>query len=118
MDFVTDRAPRLGPGSGAELLGNLDRPVEGDPGHHLRVGKVLRRPAHLPDSLIGLVPDRGQMLKYGLPDRGAACDRGKAGPMGVVERVENLAKNVELGLVGGAVADAHWARILVPGQPR
>ena len=34
----------------------LDAAVERDPGHHLRVGEVAARPAHLPDPLVGLVP--------------------------------------------------------------
>ena len=36
----------------------LTAAVERDPGHHLRVGEVPARAAHLPDALVGLVPRR------------------------------------------------------------
>ena len=38
-----------------ELLGALHGAVERDPRHHLRMREVLRRAAHLPDSLVGLL---------------------------------------------------------------
>ena len=41
---------------GGQFLGHPDRAVEGDPGHHLGVGKVLWGSARLPDALIGLFP--------------------------------------------------------------
>ena len=46
-----------------EPLDRLDRAVERDPGHHLRVGEVPARAAHLPDALVGLVPGRLEELE-------------------------------------------------------
>src|SRR5271157_4887170 len=81
------------------------------------MGEMLRWPAHLPDALIGLVPDRCQMPEHGLADCRAASDRGQTAQMGVVERVENLAIDVELGLVCRTVADAYRPRALIARQP-
>src|SRR5258707_2681348 len=102
MDLVAQLAPALGP-VGAEPFGDLDRPVEGDPGHHLRMGEMLRRTAHLPDTLVGLIPDPSQMRKDDLADCGAAFDRGQAVQIGLEECVEDLAKDIELNLVRGVV---------------
>src|SRR5258707_1148563 len=107
MDLVAQLAPALGP-VGAEPFGDLDRPVEGDPGHHLRMSEMLRRAAHLPDTLVGLIPDISQMPEDGLADCGAAFDRWQAVQIGLVESVEDLAKDIELSLVRGVVADTDW----------
>src|SRR5271168_2542774 len=82
------------------------------------MGEMLRWPAHLPDALVGLIPDRGQMPEDRLADRGAASDRGQAAQMGVIERVENFAIDVELGLVCRTIADAYRARAFIARQPR
>ena len=37
-------------------------PVDGHPGHHLRVHEVAARPPHLPDALVGLGPHRADVL--------------------------------------------------------
>ena len=80
-----------------ELLDRLDRPVEGHPGHHLRVGEVAARPPHLPDPLVGLLPDGLQELHH----RAARAPR----PWGagvsparqaLVHGIEQLAEDVEL----------------------
>src|SRR5580704_1242432 len=106
MDLVAQLAPALGPAAGAEPFGDLDRPVEGDPGHHLRMGEMLRWPAHLPDTLVRLIPDLSQMLKNDLADCGAAVDWRQAVQMGLVERIEDLTKDIELNLVRGVITDA------------
>src|SRR5712671_6800162 len=118
MDLVAQLAPALGPAAGAEPFGDLDRPVEGDPGHHLRMREMLRRPAHLPDTLVRLIPDLSQMRKNDLADCGAAVDRRQAVQMGLVERVEDLTKDIELNLVCGVVTDTHRLRAFVAWQPR
>ena len=41
---------------GAELVQPADGAVERDPRHHLGVGEVLSRAAHLPDALVGPLP--------------------------------------------------------------
>ena len=70
------------------------------PGHHLRVGEVPPRPAHLPDALVRLAP----VSTRGSPS--SACSRSQpassgcqADVAGQVQGVEHLAVDVELELV-------------------
>ena len=51
-----ERPPAVDRAVEAELLDRLDGPVERDPGHHLGVGEVPPRAAHLPDALVRLAP--------------------------------------------------------------
>jgi hypothetical protein len=65
-----------------------------------------------------LIPDLSQMPKNDLADCGAAVDRRQAVQIGLVERVEDLTKDIELNLVSGIVTDADRPRAFVAGQPR
>ena len=47
----------------AELVDPLDRAVEGDPGHDFREREMPRLAARLPHALIGLLPDRLEVLE-------------------------------------------------------
>ena len=85
-----------------------DGAVEREPGHHLRVGEVLARSAHLPDALVGMAPQalerRSSASSSGhefwcVPSSGMSA----AGP---VQRGEDLAVHVELELLARRVADA------------
>ena len=63
--WISSRSARqrsTGPSSPNSLDG-LDRAVEGDPRHHLRVGEVAARAAHLPDPLVRLAPGRLEELE-------------------------------------------------------
>src|SRR5271166_6985373 len=82
------------------------------------MSEVLRRPAHLPDSFVGLIPDLGQMSQHDAPDRVPMLIRGQTVAVRMIERVEDLAVNVELRLVYRGVADADRARPLKSRQPR
>ena len=92
--------------------------VERDPGHHLRVGEVPARAAHLPDALVGLVPapstSSSSSTCWSAQPRIVRRDAVRAR---LVQRVDDLAVDVELELLGGGVADAHRPRALVAGQP-
>src|SRR5882672_853450 len=52
VDRVAQDAPLLHRSLAAELLDRLDRAIDGDPGHDLRMGELLSRPADLPDPLV------------------------------------------------------------------
>ncbi|GJE46333.1 hypothetical protein AEGHOMDF_5536 [Methylobacterium soli] len=113
LDPTLDRCGR----SIAGLREAADRPVEGDPGHHLRVHEVLAPAAHLPDALVRLAPRLSEKVhedETHLPSRGVAPETTAAR---LIERVEHLAVDVELELLRGRVADAHGPRALVARQP-
>src|SRR5205807_10230631 len=101
----------------AELIDTLDRAVEGDPAHHLRKGKMPRLTATFPHAMIGPLPDRLQILQQlqgHLPGVGIALEpKAAAG----VERIAQLAVNIELQLFMCRIADPHRAAVLVTGEP-
>ena len=91
--------------------------VERHPRHHLRVGEVLARAPHLPDALVGLLP-RGCAGSRGPSPRATTRRRrARARPAALVERVEDLAVDVQLELLRRGVADPHRRRVLVAGEP-
>ena len=77
---------------------------------------MLRRPAGLPDPLVGVAPDARRALGLRLHDRPEAPREPPAPPGVEQDRVEHGAVDVVLPLVVGAVADAHRAGAVVAGQ--
>src|SRR5690554_6376583 len=59
---LAQRAPALDGCFEPEALGVAQRPVEGDPGHHLGIGEMAPASAHLPDALVRLFPYLFQVL--------------------------------------------------------
>src|SRR5688500_5944207 len=57
MDPLTHLPPSAERAFDTEFLDRLNRPIQSDPGHHLRMGELLLPPANLPDALIRLPPD-------------------------------------------------------------
>src|SRR6266850_5289050 len=102
----------------AAPLQNLDRAVEGYPRHDFRMGEVLPRPAHLPDALVRLIPNPGQVFEQDRPYRVPVFVGGQAVALSMVERVENFAVHIELDLIYRGVADADGAGPFISGQPR
>ena len=85
----------------------LDGAVEGDPGHDLGVGEVPARTAHLPDAVVGLLPDLLEVLHHRRQQIAAAarghrpvCMPRRAGLHRGAAGVEHLAEDVELELLG------------------
>ena len=103
VDLVADRPPAIDRAVEPVLLDRLDRPVERHPGHHLGVGEVPPRPADLPDPLVGLTPDRLEQPEQ-RPLHAPAVVQ-EPGLPAQVEHAQDLAVDVELVLVPGAVAD-------------
>ena len=84
--------------------------VQRDPGLEPAVGEVLPAAAGLPDALVGLVPVLAQPVDDARQRGPALVADLHAGGVGEVDRGGGLAVDVELQLVGGAVAD--------PDRPR
>ena len=77
VDVVAQRAPTFERPVQAEALDGLDRAVDGDPGHDLRMGELPARAAHFPDPLVGLAPGDFEEIEQGSLD-----------PPGVVVRLD------------------------------
>ena len=92
--------------------------VERDPRHHLRVGEVASRAAHLPDPLVGLAPDVLEAVEQAAAERPGVVQRREPAGARLVQRVEDLAVDVELELRARRVADADGPRPLVALEPR
>src|SRR5690606_6428488 len=90
----------------AELFGAAQRAVDGGPRHDLRVGEVLGAAAALPDAFVGALPDVCEAPEQRALERPARPARGQAAAAGLVQRVHDLAEDVELQLPVGPVADA------------
>src|ERR1700730_2636282 len=89
------------------LLAQSQRPVHRDPAHHLAVGEVEVLAADLPETGIALLPspagevdNAAQLLPQLTRDLASVEGPDEDG-------VEELAEDVELDLVLGAVADPH-----------
>src|SRR5215470_1520372 len=99
----------------AQPFENFYRPVERHPRHYFRMGEVLRRPAHFPNALVSPAPNPRQMVENGGADRHGAIHCGQAVKMGVVQRVENFAVDIELCLPDRRIADAYRPRSFIAG---
>src|SRR5438067_881396 len=56
VNFGGDGAPAIDRAVELEAFRALDRAIERDPAHDLRIGELLPARAHLPDALVGLAP--------------------------------------------------------------
>ena len=118
VDPLPERAPAIGRLGGGGRLGHPHHPVGRHPGHHLGVGEVPARPAHLPDALVGLGPDGFEMAHEGPDHAPIVRIRREPGPRARVGRVEHLAPDVQLKLRVRGVAHAHRRGPLVAREPR
>ena len=102
-----------------EQIGQGDGAVERHPAHELRVQEVLRAAPDLPDPLVGLGPALRRRRRPGSARNvlgvGVAPFDHVGQPGG---RAEQLAVDVELALVPGAVADADRLAVPPPGEVR
>src|SRR5262245_31977050 len=96
VDLGTKLAPMIQRPFKVEGLRALDRAIEGNPRHHLRMGKVLRSSADLPDTLVWQAPYLFKVRKQNAlktPGFGKSLQPADAR---LVQRVQDLAKDVDL----------------------
>src|SRR5262249_54012794 len=120
-DLAVHHVPHVGPADGVggqpPPQRHADRPIKGDPAHHLAVDEALPAATGLPDTVLGLVP----MLAQPVHHSGDVCPAIVAhGYVRVreVDGVERLALDVQLQLVRGAVADPDRAGSFVSLEVR
>ena len=71
VNLVADRAPALDGSIEVQFLRRAHDAVEGDPGHHLRMGEMFQAAAHFPDAIVRLAPDGFEMVDHRLAERPA-----------------------------------------------
>src|SRR4029077_14822080 len=121
-DFIVDLGAYLAPTLRRALeaieFDALDGSVERDPGHHLRMGEMAALAAHLPDAVIGITPDRLEMIEQRplkFPGSGEIL---QAPGTRLMQRVHHLAVDIELKLVGSGIADTHRFRAFIAARFR
>src|SRR5437588_11155313 len=81
------------------------------------MGEVTARAADLPDAFVGLLPCGFQEIQkrsFNLP---AGLLELHSHVPGLIEKISHLTVDVQLELMVGGVADPHWLRLLVAGEP-
>src|ERR1700751_3242272 len=117
MDAVAHLAPFLNWPRQLEYLRAADRAVESNPRHRLGMREVFSATADFPQTLVRLVPDAGKVQqKFALHGPALFVSAKSALPR-LMQRVHDLAKNIELKLVMRSVADTHRLRIFIAGKP-
>src|SRR5579883_1328970 len=117
MDLVPQSAPARDRPLMPELLDRTNGAVECDPDHHFRMREMLGWAADFPNAVIGLVPDFFEMLNDGAFEPPARWIWRQAGAPAGIERIHDLAIDVELQLVACSISDAHGNRTLIARQP-
>src|SRR5690606_3815926 len=110
LDPVTLADPPVHVGGPPPVPGHADGAVERHPRHELPVDERPAAAARLPDPLVGVVPVLAQPVDDVDDVRPAVVADAPVAERTAVEgvdRVERLAVDVELQLVGGAVAHPH-----------
>jgi hypothetical protein len=118
MDARAHVAPVLDRAIQAVALHRLDRAIDRHPRHHPGVGERLRIAAHLPDAAVRLLPVVREEIDerpLHVPRIGVRVEPRLARDL---QRVHQLAVNVQLRLHGSGVADANGRRPLVARKPR
>src|SRR5580704_17507462 len=81
------------------------------------MNEVLRPAAYLPQAIVRLPPSRREVLQYNRPQRSAALGLRHARLERLKPYVSDLAKHVELQLLGCVIANAHRRGVFIAGQP-
>src|SRR4051812_8099923 len=117
MNLVAHGAPVVDRSVESKRLGALDRAVESNPSHDLRVSEVARRAAYFPDTMVRLIPDLLQTPGERFLERPGFGDLLDMTDPRLMERVHYLAIHVELDLLVRRIPDPDRFRVLIPGEP-
>src|SRR5689334_1037264 len=118
-DILVDALPQALPMGDrsihAKLAGAFNGTVQCYPGHDLRIGVMPRLGAGFPDALIRLAPDASKVSDQGALQPPAGLVVAKAAATALVQRVHDFAKDVQLKLLRGGVADPNRFCPIVSG---
>src|SRR5512134_2073943 len=96
----------------------LDRAVERDPAHHLRMQEVPRLAAHLPDPVVDGSPVLGGRIGDPAKEPLRRWVEGAEVRTEAVSRAEQLPVDIQLSLPPGVVADANRSAVTPPLEVR
>src|SRR5690606_1839257 len=91
--------------------------IERHPSHDLGMNEMLPRRTDLPDAFVRVPPCLFQEGNYDLGDGFDTGMRRQMATNGLHHGIRDLSVDVELGLGGGGVADAHRLGIAIAGEP-
>src|SRR5690606_7406131 len=98
VDLVAQRTPALDRPLVPEMLAGPDAPVEGHPAHQPRVRERARRPANLPDAVVGFAPGLLEGDEQRTLQSPGLVERTELGFSRRAQRVHQFAVDVELAL--------------------
>ena len=109
VDLVALPAESRRVGRPTEVSRHAHHPVHRHPGHQATVGEFLLSTACLPDALFRRVPVGHQPVHHLAELCPALMTHAPGSLVGVIDRVHQLAVNVELTLVGSSISNTHRA---------
>src|SRR5262249_62211716 len=92
--------------------------IKPPPGHPFGEDKGAPTASHFPDSFVRLLPNLLKMLDQFLLQRPRRANGSDAERASLMQRVNQLAVDVELKLSGGSISNAHRRSTAVAGQQR
>ncbi len=98
--------------------GQADRTVQRHPAHQPRVQEVVLLAAHFPDTHVFAVPDITDLIREFDRAFPAVVGNGFAVFVDQINRIHQLAVDVQLDLVERLIADTHRRRAAMPAQVR
>ena len=114
VDVVADTMPLVARGGQAALPGDAQGALEGDPLHDPAVGEGAAAAADLPDALVHQVPVLLEPVQLAA-EMGPEVEADRGAVLVVeIDRIHQLAGDIELELLPGGIADPDRARAAIP----
>ena len=98
VDLGSELSPPVDRALAPEALHGPNSPVDAHPGHDFTVGELSRTGAHLPNTLVWLVPLDLNVVDESTQQRPRRRVRGHARKAGSLEGVQDLAADIQLNL--------------------
>lgn len=113
MDIPAYCAPAIHGTVAIEFLETFDRPIEGDPCHHLGMGEVQPSAAHFPDAFVRLAPYRLEISEKRLLQIPSGIVHLQVAAARLMERVHYFPEDIELELPMRGVASSPTVQLRI-----
>src|SRR3954454_24658559 len=117
MDVLAQSAPALGWARQPKFLDRANRAIKREPRHDLGMGELSPSATNFPKPFIGQVPNLLKVLDELSLEVPRRLARGQSHPARLIKRIEHLAIDVQLQLVGGSIADPNRCGIFIAPKP-